>query len=57
MADHIHKEIEIGCFLSNGIEGAVKNALRRAKKAVRNMRWFEIAETRLSRRAISPTGK
>jgi flavin-binding protein dodecin len=29
-----------------GIEEAVKNALGRAKKTVRNMRWFEIAETR-----------
>ena len=25
---------------------AVKNALTRAKKTVRNMRWFEVAETR-----------
>src|SRR6266480_2429754 len=46
MSDHIYKKIELVGSSPNGIEDAVKNALTRAKKTVRNMRWFEIAETR-----------
>ena len=46
MSDHIYKKIELVGSSPNGIEDAVKNALARAKKSVRNMRWFDIAETR-----------
>jgi dodecin len=46
MADHIYKKIELVGSSPKGIEEAVKNALTRAKKTIRNMRWFEIAETR-----------
>ena len=46
MSDHIYKKIELVGSSPKGIEDAVKNALTRAKKTVRNMRWFEITETR-----------
>ena len=46
MADHVYKKIELVGSSPNGIEDAVKNALSRAKKTVRNMRWFEVTETR-----------
>jgi flavin-binding protein dodecin len=46
MADHIYKKIELVGSSPKGIEDAIKNALARAKKTVRNMRWFEIVETR-----------
>jgi flavin-binding protein dodecin len=46
MADHIYKKIELVGSSPKGVEEAVKNALNRAKKTIRNMRWFEIAETR-----------
>jgi hypothetical protein len=46
MADHVYKKIELVGSSPDGIEGAVKNALTRAKKTVRNMRWFEVTETR-----------
>ena len=46
MSDHIYKKIELVGSSPNGIEDAVKNALTRAKKTVRNMRWFEVVETR-----------
>jgi len=46
MADHIYKKIELIGSSADGFEEAVKNALARAKKTVRNMRWFEVAETR-----------
>jgi dodecin len=46
MADHVYKKIELVGSSPDGIEDAVKNALTRAKKTVRNMRWFEVTETR-----------
>jgi len=46
MADHVYKKIEIVGSSPNGFEEAVQNALARAKKTVRNMRWFEVIETR-----------
>ena len=46
MADHIYKKIELVGSSPKGIEEAVKNALTRAKKTVRNMRWFEVSDTR-----------
>ena len=46
MADHIYKKIELVGSSPRGIEEAVGNALSRAQKSVRNMRWFEITETR-----------
>ena len=46
MADHVYKKVELVGSSPDGIEQAVKNAISRAKKTVRNMRWFEVAETR-----------
>ena len=46
MSEHIYKKIELVVSSPNGFEEAVKNALARAKKTVRNMRWFEVTETR-----------
>jgi flavin-binding protein dodecin len=46
MADHIYKKIELVGSSPDGFEDAVKNALARAKKTTRNMRWFEVTETR-----------
>jgi dodecin len=46
MPDHVYKKIEIVGSSPNGLEEAVQNALARAEKTVRNMRWFEVTETR-----------
>lgn len=46
MADHIYKKIELVGSSPKGIEEAVENAISRAEKTVRNMRWFEVVETR-----------
>jgi len=46
MAEHVYKKIEIVGSSPNGMEEAVQNALSRASKTIRNMRWFEVAETR-----------
>ena len=46
MSDHVYKKIELVGSSPDSIEAAVQNALARAGKTVRNMRWFEVAETR-----------
>jgi dodecin len=46
MSEHIYKKIELVGSSPNSFEEAVKNALLRAKKTIRNMRWFEVTETR-----------
>ena len=46
MSDHIYKKIEIVGSSPVSIEDAVKNAVEKASKTLRNLRWFEIVETR-----------
>ena len=46
MANHIYKHLELTGTSSSGIEDAVQNAISRAARTVRNMRWLEILETR-----------
>jgi dodecin len=46
MSEHTYKKIELVGSSPNGFEEAVKNALTRAQRTVRNMRWFEVTETR-----------
>lgn len=46
MNDHIYKKLELVGSSPNGIEDAVNNAVNRASKTIRNMRWFEVAEVR-----------
>ena len=45
-SEHVYKLIELTGTSAKGIEDAVNNALARAAKTVRNMRWFEVTETR-----------
>lgn len=46
MTDHVYKIIEITGTSTKSIEEAVQNALTRASATVRNMRWFQVIETR-----------
>ncbi len=46
MSEHVYKVVELVGSSRTGIEDAVNNALRRAGETVRNMRWFEVVETR-----------
>lgn len=46
MSDQVFKHIQITGTSSVSIEDAVKNAVARAAKTVRHMRWFEIIEVR-----------
>jgi dodecin len=46
MSDHIYKKIELVGSSPDGFDAAVRNAVTRASKTVRNMRWFEVMDTR-----------
>lgn len=46
MSDHIYKIIELTGSSTQGIEDAIDKAVARASASVRNMRWFEVIETR-----------
>lgn len=46
MPDHTYKLTEIVGTSPESIEQAVHNALARAKKTIRNMRWLEVQQIR-----------
>ena len=46
MSDHVYKTLELVGSSKVGIEDAVTKAITRASQTVRNMRWFEVLETR-----------
>lgn len=46
MPDHIYKTLELVGSSSQNVEDAVKKAVAKASETVRNLRWFEVLETR-----------
>ena len=46
MGQNIYKIIELTGTSTVSMEEAVQNAVSRAAKTVRQMRWFEVVETR-----------
>ncbi len=46
MPDHIYKTIELVGSSSQGVEDAVKKAVAKASESLRNLRWFQVLETR-----------
>jgi len=46
MKNNTYKKIEIVGTSDTSIEDAVQNAVAKASETVRNMRWFEVVETR-----------
>jgi len=46
MANHIYKKIEIVGTSEHSIEEAIRNGVARAGESLRNLRWFEVVETR-----------
>lgn len=46
MADHIYKYLELVGSSKTSIEEAIQNAVNKAAKTVRNMRWFVVTEQR-----------
>jgi flavin-binding protein dodecin len=46
MSEHVYKLIELVGSSNNSIEEAIQNAVSRAHETIRNVRWFEVKETR-----------
>jgi flavin-binding protein dodecin len=44
--DHIYKILELVGSSDKSIENAIQNAVTRASKTIREMKWFEVLETR-----------
>jgi dodecin len=43
---HVYKTLELTGSSTTGSDDAVRTAIERAAKTVRNMDWFEVVETR-----------
>jgi flavin-binding protein dodecin len=46
MKNHVYKLIELTGTSTTSIEDAINNALKRAGKTIKNLRWFQVIETR-----------
>ena len=46
MHDHIYKSIEITGSSQTSIDDAIRGAVKRASRSVRNIGWFEVKEVR-----------
>lgn len=46
MSEHTYKKIELTGSSATSSDDAVRNAIAKAGETVRNMRWFEVVETR-----------
>jgi dodecin len=46
MDDHVYKVIELVGSSDTSIEDAIRTAVSRASRTVRNLRWFEVVQTR-----------
>ncbi|MDN3517488.1 dodecin family protein [Aquisalimonas lutea] len=46
MSEHVYKHLEVTGSSPNGMDAAIRNAVRTAGQTVRNMHWFEVTDTR-----------
>jgi dodecin len=44
--DHVYKILELVGSSEESIEDAIDNAISRASKTIREMKWFEVVQTR-----------
>ncbi|MCP4619888.1 MAG: dodecin domain-containing protein [Bradyrhizobium sp.] len=44
--DHVYKILELVGSSDKSIDDAIQNAITRASKTIREMKWFEVAQTR-----------
>ncbi|HXH42690.1 MAG TPA: dodecin [Bradyrhizobium sp.] len=44
--DHVYKILDLVGSSESSIEDAIQNAISRASKTVREMKWFEVVQTR-----------
>jgi dodecin len=46
MSNHVYKHIEITGSSQTSLEDAIQRAVAKAGETVRNMRWFQVVDTR-----------
>jgi flavin-binding protein dodecin len=46
MANHVYKSIELTGSSPTGSDDAIRTAIARASHSVRNIKWFQVIETR-----------
>lgn len=46
MTDHVYKSLELTGSSKTSSDDAIRTAIERASVSMRNMRWFEVVETR-----------
>ena len=46
MTDHVYKVLELVGSSPESIEKAIENAIEKAAKTIRQIRWFQVADTR-----------
>jgi flavin-binding protein dodecin len=46
MSDHVYKVVELAGSSTDSMEDAIQTAIRRASQSIRNLRWFEVVQTR-----------
>ncbi|MBC8145952.1 MAG: dodecin domain-containing protein [bacterium] len=46
MSNHVYKLVELTGSSPVSSDDAIRNAIERASKTIRNMRWFQVTETR-----------
>ena len=46
MSNHVYKSIELTGSSTESIEDAIQRAVGKAAETVRNLRWFEVTDTR-----------
>jgi len=46
MQDHVYKVVEIAGSSETSISDAIQTAIERASRTLRDLRWFEVLQTR-----------
>ena len=46
MSEHVYKVVELVGSSTSSIEDAIQTAIKRADQTLRNLRWFEVVQTR-----------
>ena len=46
MNDHVYKTLELTGSSDEGFQEAIRRAIAKAHKTIRNIRWFEVRDTR-----------
>jgi flavin-binding protein dodecin len=46
MSENVYKIVEVVGSSASGIEDAIEKAIARASSTIRDIRWFEVKETR-----------